>query len=105
MIQSRLSSLTRDQRLVLEAAADIGPMTSGKIYNAYCERSSAPVRDRPLRGWLDKFRQYDLLERSGSDYCPECEVREARTTGIAGMTVVVNRVVQYLCKPFCQEVT
>jgi len=76
VIRSRLSDLTRDQRLALEAAAEVGPATSGNVYEAYAERAESPVRKRTLRDWLSKFRRYELVSKSGPEYCPEYEVRE-----------------------------
>ncbi|ELZ05719.1 Cdc6/Cdc18 family protein [Natrialba aegyptia] len=76
VIRSRLSSLSREQRLALECLADVGPATSGPIYECYNKRSASPVRDRTMRGWLPKFKKYELVTVSGPDYEPVYEVRE-----------------------------
>ncbi|MFC6763542.1 hypothetical protein [Natrinema soli] len=76
MIRSRLSDLSRDQRLVLEVMADTHPATSSRVYEAYCERAANPVYDRTLRGWLPKLERYELMVKSGSEYEPVYEDRE-----------------------------
>jgi Cdc6-like AAA superfamily ATPase len=76
VIRSHLSDLTRDQRLVLEAGADVGPATTGTVFDAYCERVESPKRKRTVRDWLSKFNRYGLVEKSGPEHLPEYEVRE-----------------------------
>jgi len=76
VVRSRLSDLSRDQRLALEALADVGSATSGTIYERYCERSDDPARNRTLRDWLPKFERYELVTKTGPDHSPEYEVRE-----------------------------
>ncbi|MFC6763933.1 hypothetical protein [Natrinema soli] len=74
--RSRLSDLSRDQRLVLEVMVDVHPATTGGVYEAYCERAANQVYDRTLRGWLPKLERYELMVKSGPEYEPVYEVRE-----------------------------
>ncbi len=76
VVCSRLSDLSRGQRLVLEVMADTHPATSSRVYEAYCERAANPVHDRTLRGWLPKLECYELMVKSGSEYEPVYEDRE-----------------------------
>ncbi|MFC6769906.1 hypothetical protein [Natrinema soli] len=76
VVCSRLSDLSRDQRLVLEVMVDVHPATSGGVYEAYCERANNPVHDRTLRGWLPKLERYELIVKSESEYEPVYEGRE-----------------------------
>ncbi|WP_226043314.1 AAA family ATPase [Natrinema sp. DC36] len=79
VVRSRLSDLSRDQRLTLEAMASVGPATSGAVYETYCERADDPCHDRTVRGWLPKFKRYGLIEKSGPEHEPMYEVRETVT--------------------------
>ncbi|UHQ98111.1 hypothetical protein HYG81_21245 (plasmid) [Natrinema zhouii] len=76
VVCSRLSDLSREQRLVLEVMANTHPATSSRVYEAYCERAANPVHDRTLRGWLPKLERYELIVKSESEYEPVYEVRE-----------------------------
>ncbi|WP_247005145.1 Cdc6/Cdc18 family protein [Halosolutus gelatinilyticus] len=60
--RARISSLTSDQRVVLEVLLEIGPATSTTIYDAYASKVDDPFGDRAVRGWLgEKFQQYNLV--------------------------------------------
>ncbi|WP_276256525.1 Cdc6/Cdc18 family protein [Halomontanus rarus] len=77
IIRSRLSSLSRQQRVALECLADVGPGTSSELYECYRERVDEPRTDRTVRGWLPKFEKYGLTTIDGPEYEPVYEVREA----------------------------
>ncbi|APX00211.1 orc1/cdc6 family replication initiation protein (plasmid) [Halobiforma lacisalsi AJ5] len=74
--RSRLSALSREQRLALEVLAESGPVTSGTLYDAYEGASDDPVTDRALRDWLSKFEKYELVTNTGPEHVPKYEVRE-----------------------------
>ncbi|PCR88676.1 Cdc6/Cdc18 family protein [Natrinema ejinorense] len=76
VIRSRLSDCSRDQRLALEAAADVGPATSSEIYDVYRDRADDPVTTRALRGWLPKFERYGFITKSGPAHEPKYEVSD-----------------------------
>ncbi|APX98740.1 Cdc6/Cdc18 family protein [Natronorubrum daqingense] len=76
IIRSRLSALSREQRVSLEALAEIAPATSGEMFHAYAECSESAVRKRTLRGWLPKFKNYELVDVEGPEHEPRYSVRE-----------------------------
>lgn len=77
IIRSRLSSLSRQQRVTLECLANVGPGTSSELYECYRDRVDETRTDRTVRGWLPKFEKYGLITIDGPDYEPVYEVREA----------------------------
>lgn len=60
--RARVSSLTRDQRIVLEVLAEEGPASTGEIRSFYAGRVDDPKSERTLRRWIrEKFIQYNLV--------------------------------------------
>ncbi|USZ73736.1 Cdc6/Cdc18 family protein [Natronosalvus halobius] len=76
VIRSRLSSLSRQQRIGLEAIGEVGPATSTPLHECYEKRSDDPVGKQAFRKWLPKFAEYELIEKHEKKVAPEYEIRE-----------------------------
>ncbi|APX98565.1 Cdc6/Cdc18 family protein [Natronorubrum daqingense] len=60
--RARISSLTADQRVVLDVLFESGPATSGSIHEEYASQVTNECGARTVRGWLgEKFQQYNLV--------------------------------------------
>lgn len=76
VLRSNLSSLSREQRVFLETVADVGPSTSGSIYDAHCACVDDAKSKQAVRDWLSKMHHYGLVEYEGPANAREYRVAE-----------------------------
>lgn len=66
-VRSRsLDALRPEQRLVYDLVVDHGQISPKDLYEVYTDRVDEPRTKRTVRSWLNKLKQYNLVESHGS---------------------------------------